>query len=70
MGMGNTKVGYPHQGHMPKMSAMPIYGKNPLKIFFSGTKEPMALGLVCSFGDMSPLKLTLTCFTEQSIFFT
>ena len=24
-------------GHMTKMGAMPINGKNPLKIFFSGT---------------------------------
>ena len=32
-------------GHMTKMATMPIYGKNPLNIFFSGTKRPMALGL-------------------------
>ena len=31
--------------HMTKMATMPIYGKNPLNIFFSGTKRPMALGL-------------------------
>ena len=31
-------------GHMTKMATMPIYGKNPLDIFFSGTKRPMALG--------------------------
>ena len=31
-------------GHMTKMATMPIYGKNPLKIF-SGIKRPMALGL-------------------------
>ena len=24
-------------GHMTKMATMPIYGKNPSKIFFSGT---------------------------------
>ena len=24
-------------GHLTKMAAMPIYGKNPSKIFFSGT---------------------------------
>ena len=35
----------PHLGHMTKMAAMPIYGKKPLKIFFSGTKGPMVLGL-------------------------
>ena len=31
-------------GHMTKMATMPIYGKNPLNMFFSGTKRPMALG--------------------------
>ena len=32
-------------GHMTKMATMPIYGKKPLNIFFSGTKRLMALGL-------------------------
>ena len=32
-------------GHMTKMATMPIYGKNPLNVFFSGTKRTMALGL-------------------------
>ena len=32
-------------GHMTKMATMPIHDKNPLKIFFSGIKRPMALGL-------------------------
>ena len=32
-------------GHKIKMATMPIYGKNPLNIFFSGTKMPMTLGL-------------------------
>ena len=42
-------------GHMTKMATMLIYGKNPLNIFFSGTKRPMALGdLVCSIGDVGP----------------
>ena len=31
-------------GHMTKMATMPIYGKNPLDIFFEWTKRPMALG--------------------------
>ena len=31
-------------GHMTKMIAMPIYGKNPLKIF-SRTRRLMTLGL-------------------------
>ena len=32
-------------GHMTKMAATPIYGKNPLKIFFSGTRRLMTFGL-------------------------
>ena len=32
-------------GHMTKMATKPVYVKNPLNIFFSGTKRPMALGL-------------------------
>ena len=32
-------------GQMTKMATTPIYGKNPLNVFFSGTKRPMALGL-------------------------
>ena len=32
-------------GHMIKMATTPIYGKNPLYVFFSGTKRLMALGL-------------------------
>ena len=32
-------------GHMTKMAAMPIYGKNPSKIFFSGTCGPISIKL-------------------------
>ena len=32
-------------GHMTKMATTPIYGKNSLNVFSSGTKRPMALGL-------------------------
>ena len=60
--------------HMTKMAAMPIYGKNPLKICFSRTKGPVALGLgmqhwglacnkVCSNDDLG---LTLTFFMARS----
>ena len=31
-----------NQGHMTKMAAMPIYGINPSKIFFSGTGGPIS----------------------------
>ena len=61
-------------GHMTKMAAMPIYGKNPLKIFFSRTRRPMTLGLgikhqgcrayqVCSNDDPG---LTLTYLMSRS----
>ena len=61
-------------GHMTMMAGMLIYGKNPLKIFFSGTKGPMTLGCgmqhlrlgpnkVCSNDD---LRLALTFFTARS----
>ena len=33
------------KGHMTKMAATPIYGINPLKIFFSITRRLMTLGL-------------------------
>ena len=43
-------------GHMTKMAATPIYGKNPLKIL---SPEPEGLGpwdFVCSYGDVGPTK--------------
>ena len=40
-----TKVCLNGPGHMTKMGATPIYGKNPLKIFFSRTRRPMTSGL-------------------------
>ena len=40
---GGTKVCSTGTGHMTKMTAMPKYGKNRKKIFFSGTKRPMTL---------------------------
>ena len=35
---------YAHLGHMTKMAAMPIYGKNPSKIF-SRTSGPIFMKL-------------------------
>ena len=35
--VGRTNVCSRHLGHMTKMAATPIYGKNPSKIFFSRT---------------------------------
>ena len=40
-----TKVCSNGLGHMTKMAATPIYGKNPLKIFFSRIRRPMTSGL-------------------------
>ena len=71
---GGTKVCSNGLGHMTKMAAMPIYGKNLKKIFFSGTKWPMILKLgmqhwvlkyyqVCSNDDP---ELTLTYFMARS----
>ena len=40
-----AKILTKHFGHMIKMAATPINGKNPLKIFFSRTRRLMALGL-------------------------
>ena len=66
---------YQHDaGHMTKMATTPIYGKNPLKIFFSGTGGPIStkLGMlhrgfqpiiVCSIDDP---RVTLTYFTARS----
>ena len=38
---GGTKLYMNGLGHMTKMAAMPIYGKNPSKIFFSRTGGPI-----------------------------
>ena len=37
---------YKHDaGRMTKMAAMPIFGKNPSKIFFTGTSRPISMKL-------------------------
>ena len=61
-------------GHIAKMAATPIYGKNPLKVFFSRTRRPMTFGLgVCSIGVWGlpsvlndDFKLTLTYLMSMS----
>ena len=42
---GGTNVYINNPGHMTKMAAMPIYGTNPSKIFFSGTTGPISTKL-------------------------
>ena len=72
--VGGTKFCSQHLGHMTKMVATPIYGKNPSKIFFSrtGGRISTKLGMyhqglqpiiVCSNDDPG---LTLTYFTARS----
>ena len=39
--VGGTIFCLGHLGHMTKMAAFPIYGKNPSKIFFSRTGGPI-----------------------------
>ena len=45
---GGTKVYINGPGHMTKMAATPIYGKNPSKIFFSRTGGPIFTKLIAS----------------------
>ena len=72
--VGGTIFCSRHLGHMTKMVATPIYGKNPSKIFFSRTGGPIftKLGMlhqglqpiiVCSNDDTG---VTLTYFTARS----
>ena len=61
-------------GHMTKMAAMPIYGKNPSKIFFSGTTGPISTKLGMKHRRLKyynvyinhDLAVTLTYFTARS----
>ena len=60
-------------GHMTKMAAMPIYGKNPSK-FFSGTTGPISTKLGMKHRGLEyynafinyDLWMTLTYFTARS----
>ena len=40
--VGRTKFCSRHLGHMTKMAATPVYGKNLSKFFFSGTVGPIS----------------------------
>ena len=72
----SAKIYTKYFGHMTKMSATPIYGKNLLKIFFSRTIRPVTLRLGmknwgcgayqgCSNDDP---RLTLIYLTSRSSF--
>ena len=75
---GGMKVYINGLGHMTKMAAMPIYGKKPLKIFFSRTRSPMILKLGMYHLGLKLYKvyinddlgLTLTYFMARSNWFT
>ena len=54
---GGTEADSLHLGHMTKVATMSVYGKNPLKIFFSRTKGPMALGLGMQHWGHGPNKI-------------
>ena len=61
-------------GHMAKMAAMPIYGKNLLKFFFSCTNGPISTKLGMKHPGLKyynvfinyDLWMTLTYFTARS----
>ena len=62
--MGETKFCSRHVGHMTKMAAMPIYGKNASKIFSrTGGHRGLVPIIVCSNDDPG---VTLTYFTVKS----
>ena len=63
-----------NSGHMTKMAAMPMYGKNPSKIFFSRTGRPFLMKLDMKhrwlehfnvYINHGPV-MTLTYFTARS----
>ena len=49
--VGGTIFCSRHLGHMTKMAATPIYGKNPSKIFYSRTGMPIFTKLGMYHGD-------------------
>ena len=71
------KIHQDNAGHMTKMAAMPIYGKNTLKVFFPGTTG-LILIILCMHQRQKPLVfgsnydpwLTLTYFMARSNFAT
>ena len=67
------KIHQHNAGHMTKMAAMPIYGKNTLNIF-PGTIGPILMKLCMKYQRSKPFiiyanydpRLTLACFTARS----
>ena len=74
--LAGTKVYIIGPGHMTKMAATPIYGKNLLKIFISRTIGQITLKFGIQQNGLKPLtyinddpELTLTYFTTRSTLF-
>ena len=71
---GGTNVFINNPGHMTKMAAMLIYGKNPSKFFFSGTTGPISTNIDMMHRGLKDynvfinydLWMTLTYFTARS----
>ena len=61
-----AKIYTNYYGHMTKMSATPIYGKNPLKILLSRTRRLMTLGFGVLGLPNNDTRLTLTYLTSRS----
>ena len=72
--VGRMEVCSNGPGHLTQMASMPIYGKNPLKIFFSEPHRPITFELgiqhqglgpytICSNNDH---RLTMAYFTTRS----
>ena len=72
--VGGTKFCSRHLGHMTKMAAMLIYGKNTSKIFFSRTGGLILTKLGMDYRELQPIivcsnddpGVTLTYFTARS----
>ena len=68
------KIWWHDAGHMTKMAATPIYGKNPSKLFFSWTGRPIFTKLAMYHWGLQPIivcsnddpRTTLTYFTAKS----
>ena len=68
------KIHQHNAGHMTKMAAIPLYGKNTLKILFPGTTGAISVKLCMKYQRPKPFiicanndpGLTLTYFTARS----
>ena len=68
------KIHQHNAGHITKMAAIPIYGKNTLKILFQGTTGPILMKLCMKYQRSKPFiiyanydpGLTLTYLTARS----